>query len=114
MWPYMPPGSTSRARSRHWLSMVRSSPGWTVSVTTVPFERCHAAGRSRVRVCDNLGQMPHFVNTNDDHHEALPQYSDLPVADGGARSGWHVFGPGDQLGRIALQTPDRVRSAAGL
>ena len=47
-------------------------------------------------------------------HEALPKYEDLPPADGGARSGWHVFGDDDQVGRLNLQTPDRVVDAARL
>ena len=38
-------------------------------------------------------------------HDALPKYEDLPPADGGARSGWHVFGPDDEVGRLNLQTP---------
>ncbi|MBS1893514.1 MAG: cyclase family protein [Actinobacteria bacterium] len=44
----------------------------------------------------------------------LPRYDQLPEAEGGARCGWHVFGDDDQVGRINLQTADRVASAAGL
>jgi hypothetical protein len=44
----------------------------------------------------------------------LPKYDDLPEVDGGARSGWHVFGHDDQVGRVNLQTPDRVLDAAKL
>jgi kynurenine formamidase len=36
------------------------------------------------------------------------------VVEGGARSGWNVFGRGDQVGRINLQTPDTVLTAARL
>ncbi len=44
----------------------------------------------------------------------LPTYDRLPAAEGGARSGWHVFGADDEVGRINLQTPDQVVAAAGL
>jgi len=45
---------------------------------------------------------------------ATPGYDELPTVEGGARSGWHVFGQGDQVGRVNLMTPDRVVAAAGL
>jgi kynurenine formamidase len=44
----------------------------------------------------------------------LPKYHDLPEVEGGARSGWHVFGRDDQVGRLNLQTTDRVLDAARL
>jgi kynurenine formamidase len=44
----------------------------------------------------------------------LPRYDELPAAPSGGRSGWSVFGAGDNLGRIGLQTPEGVRDAAGL
>jgi kynurenine formamidase len=44
----------------------------------------------------------------------LPRYEDLPQVEGGARSGWHVFGAADQVGRVNLQTADRVVDAARL
>lgn len=44
----------------------------------------------------------------------LPKYHDLPEVVGGVRSGWHVFGADDQLGRINLQTADRIAAAARL
>src|SRR3954451_15889309 len=50
--------------------------------------------------------MPKFVK--------LPRYAQLPKVDGDARSGWHVFGDDDQVGRINLQTPEKVAAAAGL
>lgn len=43
-----------------------------------------------------------------------PRYRDLPAAPGGGRSGWGVFGADDNVGRINLQTPERVASAARL
>jgi kynurenine formamidase len=45
---------------------------------------------------------------------ALPRYDDLPPAPAGGRSAWEVFGAGDCLGRIGLQTEDTVLAAAGL
>ena len=43
----------------------------------------------------------------------LPSYRELPEAPGGrGRSGWHVFGPEDNVGLINLQTPERVAAAA--
>jgi len=44
----------------------------------------------------------------------VPKYEELQLAPGGARSGWHVFGAQDQVGRLNLQTPDRVISASRL
>jgi kynurenine formamidase len=44
----------------------------------------------------------------------LPDYDSLPVVEGGARSGWGLFGEGDCLGLMNLQTPERVASAARL
>ncbi|MCS5721694.1 cyclase family protein [Herbiconiux sp. CPCC 203407] len=44
----------------------------------------------------------------------LPRYADLPKADGGARSGWHLFGADDQVGLMNLQTPERIAAAAAL
>ena len=40
-----------------------------------------------------------------------PAYADLPTAPGGAKSGWFVFGEEDEVGRLNLQTPARVRAA---
>jgi hypothetical protein len=45
----------------------------------------------------------------DDH---LPSYDELPPADGGARSGWGLFGDTDSVGLMNLQTPARVAAAA--
>ncbi|WP_426517562.1 cyclase family protein [Diaminobutyricibacter sp. McL0618] len=45
--------------------------------------------------------------------EPMPKYAELPIVDGG-RSGWHVFGSADQVGRLNLQTPARVAAAAAL
>lgn len=42
----------------------------------------------------------------------LPRYRELPPADGGTRSAWHLFGPDDGAGLINLLTPDRVAEAA--
>jgi len=44
----------------------------------------------------------------------LPRYRDLPLAEGGARSGWGLFGEDDQLGLMNLQTAERVTKAAAL
>ncbi len=46
--------------------------------------------------------------------DSLPTYDELPEVDGGARSGWHVFGRDDQVGLLNLQTPDRVLYASRL
>jgi kynurenine formamidase len=44
----------------------------------------------------------------------LPDYDDLPPAADGGRSGWGVFGEGDQLGLVNLLTPERAAAAARL
>jgi kynurenine formamidase len=44
----------------------------------------------------------------------LPEYDALPLADGGARSAWGLFGAGDSLGLMNLQTPERVAAASRL
>jgi kynurenine formamidase len=44
----------------------------------------------------------------------LPSYQDLPAASRGGRSGWGLFGPGDNLGLINLLTAERVAAAARL
>ena len=44
----------------------------------------------------------------------LPSYDELPRAKGKVGSAWGVFGAGDSLGRIALQTPERIAAAARL
>jgi kynurenine formamidase len=44
----------------------------------------------------------------------LPSYDELPVAPGGGRSGWGVFGPDDNVGLISLLTPERVLDASRL
>ncbi|MFN2461118.1 MAG: cyclase family protein [Candidatus Velthaea sp.] len=44
----------------------------------------------------------------------LPEYDDLPPAAGGARSGWGLFGAGDNAGLLNLLTPERVAAAATL
>lgn len=43
---------------------------------------------------------------------ALPAYQDLPIVEGGARSGWRIFGPDDSLGLLNLITPEKAKSAA--
>lgn len=45
---------------------------------------------------------------------ALPQYRDLPVGLTGARTAWGLFGEGDGLGLINLQTPARVARGLSL
>lgn len=45
---------------------------------------------------------------------ALPRYDELPAGEAGGRLAWGVFGDGDGVGRMNLQTQDRVRAAAGL
>jgi len=45
---------------------------------------------------------------------ALPRYRDLPEAEGGARSGWHLFGDDDSVGLVNLVTPAKAVQAAGL
>ncbi|WP_214402721.1 cyclase family protein [Pseudonocardia lacus] len=45
---------------------------------------------------------------------ALPRYRDLPETDGGARSGWHLFGEDDSVGLLNLVTPEKAVQAAGL
>ena len=42
----------------------------------------------------------------------LPSYDELPAAQRGGRSGWGIFGAGDSVGLINLQTPERVAAAA--
>lgn len=44
----------------------------------------------------------------------FPKYSELPEGPGGVRSGWHVFGANDQIGRLNLQTTETTLSAAKL
>ena len=44
----------------------------------------------------------------------LPKYADLPPAPGGGRSGWGLFGAGDNLGLVNLMTPERIAAAARL
>lgn len=44
----------------------------------------------------------------------LPRYDELPAADRGGRSGWGLFGPGDSVGLLNLQTPESVLAAAKL
>ncbi|GAB7006363.1 cyclase family protein [Nocardioides sp. AN3] len=46
--------------------------------------------------------------------EQQTRYADLPLADGGARSGWGAFGAEDEVGTISRLTPARVREAARL
>jgi kynurenine formamidase len=45
---------------------------------------------------------------------SIPDYDALPSTEGGARSGWNLFGAGDSRGLMNLQTPERVRAAAAL
>jgi kynurenine formamidase len=45
---------------------------------------------------------------------SLPDYDSLPLAEGGARSGWGLFGPDDSAGLLNLQTPERIAAAAAL
>ncbi|MEP7022586.1 MAG: cyclase family protein [Actinomycetota bacterium] len=42
----------------------------------------------------------------------LPSYDELPPAPRGGRSGWGLFGAGDNVGLMNLQTPARVAAAA--
>jgi hypothetical protein len=44
----------------------------------------------------------------------LPRYAELPTAGRGGRSGWGLFGPGDSVGLLNLQTNASVLNAAGL
>jgi hypothetical protein len=44
----------------------------------------------------------------------LPDYADLPPAPAGGRSGWGLFGAGDNLGLVNLMTPERIAAAARL
>src|SRR2546429_5267335 len=44
----------------------------------------------------------------------LPDYADLPPAPNGGRSGWGLFGAGDNLGLVNLMTPERIAAAARL
>jgi kynurenine formamidase len=44
----------------------------------------------------------------------LPSYDELPMTDSGGRTAWHLFGEGDSVGMVNLQTPERVLAAAGL
>jgi kynurenine formamidase len=44
----------------------------------------------------------------------LPNYADLPPAPHGGRSGWGLFGAGDNLGLVNLMTPERIAAAARL
>lgn len=42
----------------------------------------------------------------------IPRYDDLPRDDAGAPVGWGVFGEGDRVGRMNLQSADAVAAAA--
>ena len=42
----------------------------------------------------------------------IPPYDDLPRDEAGAPVGWGVFGAGDAVGRMSLQTPAAVAAAA--
>jgi kynurenine formamidase len=44
----------------------------------------------------------------------IPSYDDLPAAPNGGRTGWGMFGPDDNVGRLNLQGADQVRAGAGL
>ncbi|GAC1419929.1 MAG: hypothetical protein NVSMB5_12160 [Candidatus Velthaea sp.] len=44
----------------------------------------------------------------------LPSYDDLPQAEGGARSGWGLFGEHDNIGLLNLITPERIAAATRL
>ncbi|HEY0247171.1 MAG TPA: cyclase family protein [Gryllotalpicola sp.] len=44
----------------------------------------------------------------------LPRYRELPVAEGGARSGWGVFGPEDSVGLMNLIDATKTAGAARL
>lgn len=46
--------------------------------------------------------------------EDLPDYGSLPTIEGGARSGWGLFGRDDSVGLLNLQTPERIAHAARL
>jgi kynurenine formamidase len=43
-----------------------------------------------------------------------PDYDELPAAERGGRSGWNLFGTGDSVGLLNLQTADRVLAATAL
>jgi kynurenine formamidase len=43
---------------------------------------------------------------------ALPAYDDLPRNADGVRTAWGLFGADDQLGRLNMQTPERIARAA--
>ncbi|MGY2083746.1 cyclase family protein [Blastococcus sp. SYSU DS0539] len=47
-----------------------------------------------------------------DGHGGLPAYDALPRDDAGAPVGWGVFGPGDAVGRMNLQSTGAVAAAA--
>jgi kynurenine formamidase len=47
-------------------------------------------------------------------NDSLPAYDALPKANGGARSGWHLFGRDDSVGLMNLQTTERIAAAATL
>jgi kynurenine formamidase len=47
-----------------------------------------------------------------DGHGRVPAYTDLPRDAAGAPIGWGVFGPGDAVGRMNLQSADAVAAAA--
>ena len=44
----------------------------------------------------------------------LPRYRDLPLADGGARSGWGLFGADDSVGLMNLIGPEQTAAASRL
>jgi kynurenine formamidase len=44
----------------------------------------------------------------------IPPYSELPRDEAGAPTAWGVFGAGDAVGRMNLQTPETVAAAAKL
>jgi hypothetical protein len=44
----------------------------------------------------------------------MDDYDSLPSAEGGARSGWGIFGADDNIGLVNLQTNERIAAAAAL
>lgn len=51
---------------------------------------------------------------SDSRGTSLPRYADLPRGDDGGPRAWESLAAYDDLGRMALQTPDSVREAARL
>jgi kynurenine formamidase len=61
-----------------------------------------------------VGDLKEILLMTESPPDRLPNYDDLPLAARGGRSAWGLFGPGDSVGLLNLQTPERVAAAGRL